>query len=68
MPHHARDRSAPRANHRQFDVEAKLLEEGREDIRSGRCISGDAADEWLNGLDGDQELPIPGAPGNRSAR
>lgn len=39
---------------RLFELEATLLDEGREDIRAGRCITGEAADAWLDGLDGDQ--------------
>lgn len=48
---------------RRFEIEAKLLVEGRADIRTGRCITGSAADAWLAGLDGDHGLAIPGSNG-----
>jgi hypothetical protein len=48
--------------------EAALLEEGRADIREGRCISGEAADAWLDGLHGKEGLPIPGRPVGKSYR
>jgi hypothetical protein len=50
---------------RHFEVEAKLLDEGREDIRAGRCISGEAADAWIAGLDGAQDLPKIGLDSGR---
>jgi hypothetical protein len=45
--------------------EAALLEEGRDDIRAGRCISGAALYGWLEGLDGDQELSVPDRPSDQ---
>lgn len=39
--------------------EAALLEEGRADIRAGRCLSGDDLEAWLDGVDAAQEPPIP---------
>jgi hypothetical protein len=48
--------------------EAALLEEGREDIRAGRCIGGDDVDAWLEGLDGAEELRVPERPNDRSYR
>jgi hypothetical protein len=56
------------AEPRRLDLEAKLIEEGREDIRSGRCVRGDAADALLDRLAGDQDLPIPEAPETPSSR
>jgi hypothetical protein len=46
----------------QLAREAKLLEEGRDDLRAGRSISGAALDAWLEGLDGDQPMSVPGQP------
>ena len=65
MPREGPEMSPPKTGRRQFDLEAKLLEEGRADIRAGRCISDSAADAWLAGLDGDRELAIPGSDGGR---
>lgn len=44
---------------RRLAREAALIEEGRDDIRAGRCINDADVDAWLDGLDGDQELPLP---------
>ncbi len=54
MPRRAKEGSDSDLSKRQLDVEAKLLDEGRADIRAGRCVSGEGADEWLDGLDGDE--------------
>lgn len=48
--------------------EARLLQEGCEDTRAGRCISGTDVDAWLDGVDGDRELPVPKRPDDRSPR
>jgi hypothetical protein len=52
----------------QHAREAALIEEGRRDIRAGRCISGAALDAWLEYLDGDQELFVPDGRRNRPHR
>ncbi len=58
------------ATHRETRLarEAVLLEEGRADIRAGRCISGADVDAWLEGLDGDHELHVPGRQDGRLHR
>lgn len=65
MPRERPEISSTKTGHRLFEIEAKLLEEGRADIRAGHCISGSAADAWLADLDGDHELAIPGSDGGR---
>lgn len=48
--------------------EAELLEEGRADIRAGRCLSGDALETWLDRLDTAQEPSVPGRLSGRKSR
>jgi hypothetical protein len=44
---------------RDQEAKARLLEEGRQDIREGRYIDDADLDAWLDGLDEDPNLEVP---------
>ena len=52
---------------RDWELEASLLEEGRQAIRAGDFIRGDAAYAWLRGLANDPSLETP-AEGDSPSR
>jgi hypothetical protein len=43
----------------QLDFERKLIEEAREEVRSGLKMDEAEVTAWLAGLDGKEDLPIP---------
>ena len=59
---------APDAREGRLRRERDLIEEARRDIREGRYIPDEQADEWLDRLLGDEPLPVPERPSKGSGR
>jgi len=43
----------------QIEIERRLIEEAREEVRSGFRMDKAEVKAWLAGLDGEEDLPIP---------
>ena len=48
-----------RSTDEQLHYERKLLEEARDEVRSGWEMDEAEVKAWLAGLDGEEDLPIP---------
>lgn len=58
-------RESEAARERRLAHERTLIAEARAELDAGLGISGDELEAWLDGLDGDEDLPIPVARPSR---